>query len=78
MSSASIEVHLVIYAHYGCTEHLEKFMLALLKHSSNLYLDEIQQQLEVQHDVEVLIAAIWRTLKQLGLGSKSVHHNVLV
>jgi transposase len=69
---------LAIHAHYDCTEHSKQFMLALLEHSPDLYLDKIQEQLEVQHDVEVSIAAIWRMLKRLGIGSKSVCHNVLV
>ena len=47
-------------------------MLALLEHSPDLYLDEIQEQLQVQHNVEVSLATIWRTLKRLGIGLKGV------
>jgi len=47
-------------------------MLALLEHSLDLYLDEIQAQLQVQHNVEVSLATIWRTLKRLGIGLKGL------
>jgi hypothetical protein len=75
MSSASVEVSIqclfeLITALLRVV--LEQFMLALLEHSPDLYLDEIQEQLEVQHNVEVSVATIWRTLKRLGIGSKSV------
>jgi transposase len=49
-----------------------KFILGLLEHSPDLYLDEIQEQLFSQHDVDVSLATIWRTLKRLGMSSKSV------
>jgi hypothetical protein len=48
-------------------------MLALLEHSPDLYLDEIQEQLKSLHDLDVSIAMIWRTLKRLGLTNKQVH-----
>ena len=48
-------------------------MLALLEHSPDLYLDELQNQLQVQHNVDVSLATISRTLKRLGIGSKKVH-----
>jgi hypothetical protein len=47
-------------------------MLGLLEHSPDLYLDEIQEQLLDQHDCDISLAAIWRTLKRLGIGSKKV------
>jgi hypothetical protein len=47
-------------------------MLALLEHSPDLYLDEIQDQLYVQHTIDVSLATICRTLKRLGFSSKKV------
>jgi transposase len=49
-------------------------MLGLLEHSPDLYLDEIQEQLLVQHEIDVSLSTIWRTLKRLGIGSKSVQY----
>src|SRR5205823_2907335 len=47
-------------------------MLALLEHSPDIYLDEIQEQLQEQHNVSVSLAAISRTLHRLGISSKKV------
>jgi hypothetical protein len=47
-------------------------MLALLEHSPDLYLDEIQEQLIDQHDMDISLSTLWRTLKRLGISSKSV------
>jgi hypothetical protein len=47
-------------------------MLALIDHDPDIFLDEIQDQLEDQHGVIVSIATIWRTLKRLGITSKNV------
>ncbi|KAJ7652170.1 hypothetical protein DFH06DRAFT_963748, partial [Mycena polygramma] len=49
-----------------------KFMLALLDHTPDMYLDEIQEQLFAQHDIEVSLATISRTLRRLGLSSKKL------
>jgi transposase len=49
-----------------------QFMLALLDRDPDLYLDEIQQQLEDQHGVIVSLATVWRTLRRLGITSKKV------
>ena len=49
-----------------------QFMLALLDHDPDIFLDEIQDQLEDQHGVIISIATIWRILKQLGIMSKKV------
>jgi hypothetical protein len=46
-----------------------QFMLALIEHSPDIYLDEIQEQLRDLHEVDVSVATIWRTLKRLGIGS---------
>jgi transposase len=45
-------------------------MLALIDRDPDIFLDEIQDQLEDQHGVIVSIATIWRTLKRLGITSK--------
>lgn len=50
-----------------------QFMLALLDHSPDIYLDEIQEELADIHSVNVSLATISRTLKQLGIGSKKVN-----
>lgn len=47
-------------------------MLALIEHAPDIYLDEIQEQLQDLHDVDISLATIWRTLKRLGIGSKKV------
>jgi transposase len=47
-------------------------MLGLIEHSPDIYLDEIQDQLLAQHDLDISLAAIWRTLKRLGISSKKV------
>lgn len=49
-----------------------KFLLALLDHSPDLYLDEIQEQLAEQHNLEVSLWTISRTLKRLGMSSKKL------
>lgn len=77
MSSAAVEVSLLalpairrkLTATMDCAC---QFMLALLEHSPDLYLDELQDQLQVQHDIDVSLATIGRTLKRLGIGSKKV------
>ncbi|KAJ7658916.1 hypothetical protein B0H17DRAFT_883702, partial [Mycena rosella] len=46
------------------------FMLALLDHTPNAYLDEIQEQLYLQHEIDVSLGTICRTLKPLGISSK--------
>jgi len=48
------------------------FMLALLEHSPDLYLDEIQDELLRMHDLEVSLPTICRTLKRLGFSSKKL------
>lgn len=47
-------------------------MTALLEHSPDIYLDEIQEQLAEQHNISVSLASISRTLKRLGISSKKV------
>ncbi|KAF8135911.1 Homeodomain-like protein, partial [Mycena galopus ATCC 62051] len=47
-----------------------KFMLALLEHTPDMYLDEIQEQLYNQHDVDTSLATLSRTLARLGISSK--------
>jgi hypothetical protein len=47
-------------------------MVALIEHSPDIFLDEIQEQLLIQHDLDVSLATIYRTLKRLGYSSKKV------
>lgn len=54
------------------SDHIPQFMLAVLDHSPDIYLDEIQAQLSEMHDLNVSLATIYRTLKRLGIGSKKV------
>ncbi|KAJ6586665.1 hypothetical protein B0H10DRAFT_1628922, partial [Mycena sp. CBHHK59/15] len=49
-----------------------QFMLALLDHSPDMYLDEIQEHLYLQHEVDCFLATICRTLHRLGIGSKKL------
>lgn len=49
-----------------------QFMLALLEHSPDIYLDELQEQLEEQHNLKVSISTLSNTLKRLGITSKKV------
>jgi len=49
-----------------------QFMLALIEHSPDIYLDEIQESLLEQHDINVSLPSISRTLKRLGMSSKKV------
>ncbi|KIJ24496.1 hypothetical protein M422DRAFT_84720, partial [Sphaerobolus stellatus SS14] len=50
----------------------EKFLVSLLEHSPNLYLDELVKELEVQHGIHVSISTVWRTLQRLGMWHKKV------
>ncbi|KAJ6540644.1 hypothetical protein B0H19DRAFT_855328, partial [Mycena capillaripes] len=47
-------------------------MLAMLEHSPDLYLDEIQEQLSTVHGLELSLMTISRTLKRLGMTSKKL------
>jgi len=47
-------------------------MVALLEHSPDLYLDEIQEQLGDMHGIDVSLATVSRTLKRLGYSNKKV------
>ncbi len=49
-----------------------QFMLALVEHSPDIYLDEIQGQLLELHNIKVSLSSICRTLKWLGMSSKKV------
>jgi len=52
-------------------------MLALLKHSPDIYLDEIQEQLQEQYKIDVSFSTISWTLKRLGISSKAVSSTYL-
>ncbi|KAJ7346093.1 hypothetical protein DFH08DRAFT_701525 [Mycena albidolilacea] len=47
-----------------------KFVLALLDHTPDMFLDEIQEALFIQHDIDVSLATICRTFRRLGISSK--------
>ncbi len=47
-------------------------MLALIEHSPDIYLDEIQEQLQELHGIKMSLSSIWRTLKRLGMSAKKV------
>ncbi|KAJ7763529.1 hypothetical protein DFH07DRAFT_697397, partial [Mycena maculata] len=49
-----------------------KFMLALIEQTPDIYLDEIQEHLYIQHDIDVSLDTISRTLHRLGYGSKKL------
>lgn len=49
-------------------------MLALIEHSPDMFLDEIQDELHEQHGLDISLSTIWRTLKRLGIESKKVRH----
>ncbi|KIK01713.1 hypothetical protein K443DRAFT_98145, partial [Laccaria amethystina LaAM-08-1] len=49
-----------------------KLMLGLLEQSPDMYLNEIQEQLEEQHSVIISLATIYRTLRWLGITSKKL------
>ena len=53
-------------------------MLALMDHTPDMYLDEIQDQLYTQHEVDVSLATISCTLKRLGISLKQVNLSVLL
>ena len=47
-------------------------MVALIEHSPDIFLDEIQEQLLIQHDLDISLATIYHTLKRLEYSSKKV------
>jgi hypothetical protein len=47
-------------------------MVALIEQTPDIYLDEIQEYLYIQHDVDLSLATISRTLHRHGYGSKKV------
>ncbi|KAJ7182124.1 hypothetical protein C8R46DRAFT_885205 [Mycena filopes] len=49
-----------------------KFMLALLEHTPDMFLDEIQEQLYNCHNIDTSLATISRTLHRLGMSSKKL------
>ncbi|KIJ42940.1 hypothetical protein M422DRAFT_86395, partial [Sphaerobolus stellatus SS14] len=48
------------------------FLVALLEHSLNLYLDELAEELELQHGIHVGVSMVWWTLQRLGLSHKKL------
>lgn len=53
-------------------------MLALIDHTPDIYLDEIQEALFTKHDIDVSLATISRTLHRMGISSKKVRVLVAV
>ncbi|KAJ6522610.1 hypothetical protein B0H19DRAFT_857960, partial [Mycena capillaripes] len=51
-----------------------QFVLALLDHTPDIFLDEIQEALFIEHDIDVSLATICRTLHRLGISSKRLSH----
>lgn len=49
-----------------------QFTLAIIEANPEVYLDEIQDELFLQHDIDVSLATISRLLKSLGITSKKV------
>ncbi|KAJ7663176.1 hypothetical protein DFH06DRAFT_952226, partial [Mycena polygramma] len=49
-----------------------RFVLALIDHTPDMFLDEIQEALFTQHDIDVSLATICRTLHRLGISSKKL------
>ena len=69
MKGDSIKVFFLLPVFVSRT-HVPKLMLALIEQTPDIYLDEIQEQLDEQHGLHVSLATIWRTLKRLGVTSK--------
>ncbi|KAJ3996542.1 hypothetical protein F5050DRAFT_1534162, partial [Lentinula boryana] len=49
-----------------------KFLVTLLEHSPDLYLDELQLELSIQYGVDVSLPTIYRTLTHLGYSNKKL------
>ncbi|KAJ7301733.1 hypothetical protein DFH08DRAFT_640366, partial [Mycena albidolilacea] len=49
-----------------------RFITSLVRHSPDVYLDELREQLEDTRGSEVSEATIWRTLKRCGFTMKKV------
>jgi hypothetical protein len=58
--------------YFNSCDSKEQMMLAMLEHSPDLYLDEIQEQLSAVHALELRLKTISCTLKCLGITSKKV------
>jgi transposase len=51
-----------------------KHLFNTLSSTPDLYLDELQLELQEKHGVSVSIPTIWRTLKRGGYSMKKVHN----
>lgn len=74
-------LHIVKWVSMHClcfmsAQFFQQFIIALLEHSPDLYLDEIQEQLDEQHGIHVSLSTISRTLKRIGITSKKVLYNI--
>ncbi|KIJ46833.1 hypothetical protein M422DRAFT_226531 [Sphaerobolus stellatus SS14] len=54
------------------TDDEKEFLLALSERHPDIYLDEFQEQLRVQHGIILGLATIWKTLTSLGLTRKKL------
>ncbi|KAJ7681387.1 hypothetical protein B0H17DRAFT_855500, partial [Mycena rosella] len=49
-----------------------QFILAIIKHTPDVFLDEIQEALFTQHNIDVSLATICRSLHRMGISSKKL------
>ena len=81
MDSEEMEVSsLVLFSVFAANMHtlLHQFLLALVERKPDIYLDELQTQLQQQHGLVVGLSTIWDTLVDLGLTRKKVSRNSVV
>ncbi|KIJ40477.1 hypothetical protein M422DRAFT_87097, partial [Sphaerobolus stellatus SS14] len=60
------------------TDEEIEFLLTLSEQSLDIYLDEFQEQLQLQHSVIVGISTIWNTLTELGLSQKKMSYSGII
>jgi hypothetical protein len=49
-----------------------KFILGILEHDPDLYLDEIMKQLHLMHGLNISLPTVWWALTALGLSQKKM------
>lgn len=77
MSGAEVEVSGCDLCIACCGLSRSQFLIALLERDPDLYLDEISEELESQHGIDVPLSTIWRTLTELGMSRKKVHFSLV-
>jgi hypothetical protein len=62
------------FLHVYCETNVYRFefMMALLDRDPDLFLDEISNALVDQHNLNISLSTVYRTLKYMGYGSKKV------